>query len=542
MSSLSVPASGIAGHRAMAVIEARRMARHPVFLLGVALGFVVLALYVVLVDDETGVPVVLTLPLLGAFYIGLASVIAAARLTRSTEVAVEAVATAPGTEARRTLALAAAGIPPLVAGLAFSVALVVARPGDRRGAAGVVVRHPARLAGVEHRAPVPGRLPRRRAAGRAGRPLAPVPGRLGRGGGRPHRGEPARADARSSRPVAPSGGSGCRGRSSTPGTTPDGTQTLIAGNPAAYLGYLLALGALAVLGAMWHDRTARTPRFRVARRGRRGGRAGALRPRGHDRQPRQPGLRPDPVQGHGLSTRLWYLRRGVAWLPLLGGCVAAAVTALLLARWPDDAFLLAPALLACCAAAAAFAYDEDALQVVAVTPRGAGWRRANRLAVTLVPLSVWALVVALRPGDVPFWRPGWWLLGGATVLLVAGSAALASRRLVPTPGALLAPVVALAAVAPVTLSGMFSWGTLYPIGDFPDTVRTVWLGVALSGAAVCAVALRPGLRHRRAGLDVRRRQDGPGKDAGLAMRAAAIEAAPPASRGLTSAPPPHRFT
>ena len=47
------------------------------------------------------------------------------------------------------------------------------------------------------------------------------------------------------------------------GDNADGTQTLIAGNPAAYLGYLLALGALAVLGAMWHDRTARTPRFRI---------------------------------------------------------------------------------------------------------------------------------------------------------------------------------------------------------------------------------------------------------------------------------------
>lgn len=195
-----------------------------------------------------------------------------------------------------------------------------------------------------------------------------------------------------------------------------------------------------------------------------------------------------------MSTRLWYLRRGVAWRPLLGGCTAAAVIAVLLALRPAGAFLLAPALLACCAAAAAFAYDEDALPVVAVTPRGAGWRRANRLVVTLVPLSVWALVVALRPGDVSIWQPGWWLLGGATVLLVAGSAALASRRLVPTPGALLAPVVAVAALAPVTLAGMFSWGTLYPIGGFPDAVRTVWLGVALIGAAVCAVALRPGLR------------------------------------------------
>lgn len=195
-----------------------------------------------------------------------------------------------------------------------------------------------------------------------------------------------------------------------------------------------------------------------------------------------------------MSARLWYLRHGVAWLPVLACCAAAAATALLVAHWPDVAGVLAPAVLACCAGAAAFVYDEDPLAVVAVTPRGAGWRRTARLGVTLLPLSVWVVVVAVRPGDVAFVRPGWWLLGGATLVLVAGSAALASRRLVSSPGAVLAPVVALAAVAPVTLSGMFSWGSLYPIGDFPQAVRTVWLGVALSGAAVCAVAFRPGLR------------------------------------------------
>ena len=195
-----------------------------------------------------------------------------------------------------------------------------------------------------------------------------------------------------------------------------------------------------------------------------------------------------------MSARLWYLRHGVAWRLVLGGCGGAAVAALLMVRWPDAAGVLAPALLACCAAAAAFVYDEDALHVVAVTPRGTRWRRTTRFAAVLVPSAVWAVLVALRPDDVPLARPGWWLVGGAAVLLVAGSAALASRRLVSAPGAVLAPVVALAAIAPVTFAGLFSWGTLYPIGDFPDPVRTVWLGVALSGAAVCAVALRPGLR------------------------------------------------
>ena len=394
MSSLSVPASGIAGHRAMAVIEARRMARHPVFVLGVALGFVVLGLYVVLVGDETGVPVALTLPLLGAFYIGLTSVIAAARLTRSTEVAVEAVATAPGTEARRTLALAATGIPPFLAGLVFSVALVVAAKGI--GVApqewwfgtlpdwqvwSIVLLCPVACLDGALLGVLTGRWLRFRGASAMVVVALIVVSLLGAG-------------ARSWRPAAPSGGSGCRGPSSTPATTRTEPRRSIAGNPAAYLGYLLALGALAVLGAMWHDRTARTPRFRILVAAVAAAALAffvlAATTGNHDNRDSDP----IPSRVDELSARLWYLRRGVAWRPVLGACGAAAITAVLLARWPDDAFLLAPALLACCAAAAAFVYDEDALPVVAVTPRGAGWRRVNRLGVALVPLSLWVVVVS----------------------------------------------------------------------------------------------------------------------------------------------------
>ncbi len=262
MSPVSPPVSRIGGQRAMAAIEARRMARHPVFLLGVALGFGVLGLYFVLVTDETGVRVVLTLPLLGAFYIGLTTVIAAALLTRSTEVADEAVATAPGTEAGRTLALAAAGVPPFVAGLVFTVSLVVA----------------AQIVGVAPQEWWFGTLPDWQVwsivlmcpvACLDGALLGVLTGRWLR-----FRGASAivvvalvAITLLGQAPLLETGSSEWRlwvpWAIFSTGDNADGTQTLIAGNPAAYLGYLLALGVLAILGAMWHDPTVRTPRFRA---------------------------------------------------------------------------------------------------------------------------------------------------------------------------------------------------------------------------------------------------------------------------------------
>lgn len=115
---------------------------------------------------------------------------------------------------------------------------------------------------------------------------------------------------------------------------------------------------------------------------------------------------------------------------------------------PSSAVVLLPSVLARCAAASAFVFDERATAVVAVTPRGAGWRRTARLAVAVMPLAGWSAIVLVRPGDLPLERPGWWLLGGATIAMTAGLAAWASRREVAAPSSALAAVVALAVISP----------------------------------------------------------------------------------------------
>ena len=195
-----------------------------------------------------------------------------------------------------------------------------------------------------------------------------------------------------------------------------------------------------------------------------------------------------------MTLRWWYLRRGIPWLALLGCCAAALVLTGVLARWPEAAVGLLPALLACCAVAAAFLFDERATAVVAVTPRGATWRRTARLAVAAVPLAVWALVVAARPGDLPLERPGWWLVGAATIGLVTGIAALASRRDVAAPGSVLAGVIPVAVIGPVVVTAFLGWDTIYPIEGFGEGIRQFWLVVGVGGAIACVLALRPGVR------------------------------------------------
>ena len=48
------------------------------------------------------------------------------------------------------------------------------------------------------------------------------------------------------------------------GTGDDGTQVLYAGSAFFYLCYTLCLCAMAVLGALWHDRTARSARLVIS--------------------------------------------------------------------------------------------------------------------------------------------------------------------------------------------------------------------------------------------------------------------------------------
>jgi hypothetical protein len=178
----------------------------------------------------------------------------------------------------------------------------------------------------------------------------------------------------------------------------------------------------------------------------------------------------------------------VVCLVLTAGLTAA------LARWPNHALSFLPAILACCAVAASFAFDEPSPAVAAVTPRGAGWRRTTRLAAVLAPLALWTTVVAMRPGDLALQRPGWWLLGGSVVVLVAGLAGLAARREVPAPSGPLSAGVALGVYLPLVLATFLGWTLPYPIIGFPAGVALFWSALAALGLLAIGAAVRPGLR------------------------------------------------
>ncbi len=262
MTSLSLPTTGRADVRSMAGIEARRLARHPVFLVGAVLAYVVLGLMYFL-DDAPHLGDLLSMPVVPAFFIGLPSLVAVARLTRSTEAAEEAVGTAPGTEAQRTTALALACLVPFAAGLGWIVVLLVlaqARPPAPQEwwfatmpdwqvwsillALGPVASLGGALLGL-----VVGRwlrFPGAAAVVVVALVAVDMVGQLG----------VFYTDHSELRLWVP-------WAMFHSGTETDGTAAVGAGNPAFYLGYLLCLCAASALVARWHDRTARSTRLRA---------------------------------------------------------------------------------------------------------------------------------------------------------------------------------------------------------------------------------------------------------------------------------------
>jgi hypothetical protein len=263
MSTLSVPTTGSLGLRAMARIESKRLARHPAFVVGVVAAFAV-ALLLFFLDDEPHLTSLLSMPVIPAFFIGLTSLVAMARLTRSTEVTVEAIGTAPGGESRRTAALVVACVVPFAAGLVVTAMLLVmaaVRPPhpnewwfgtlpDWQVWSVLLALGPVACLGGGLLGVLTGRWLRFPGAAAVVVVAVVVVSNLG------------------SMPIAYESTSEYRlwvpWAMFHSGTMPDGTAVVFAGNPGFYLGYLLCLCAAAALVAIWHDRSARTPRLRGA--------------------------------------------------------------------------------------------------------------------------------------------------------------------------------------------------------------------------------------------------------------------------------------
>jgi hypothetical protein len=263
MTDIALPTHTPASLRTMAGIEARRLARHPAFLVGVVLAFGVLVLLYV-VDDDPHIGDLLSMPVIPAFFIGLPSLVATASLTRSTEATAEAIGTVPGSEALRTAALALACLVPFAAGVVWigvELAMVsvngahpyewwFATMPDWQVWTLLVALGPVACLGGGLLGVLTGRWVRFPGASAVMVVAVIAIDMVGQipfiEGGSPQ--------LRLWVPWAMFQG----------GTETDGTATLYAGNSAFYLIYVLCLCAAAAFVAIWHDRTARSGRLRAA--------------------------------------------------------------------------------------------------------------------------------------------------------------------------------------------------------------------------------------------------------------------------------------
>lgn len=262
----TLPESTHGSLSSMVLIEARRFARHPLFLVGTLAAIAIMVLFSM--SEDPSFNDMLSTPVVAAFFIGLPSLVVAARLVRSTEAAAEAMGTAPGTEARRTLAVAGACVVPFLAGLLWLAALFAAlavKPPHANELWFGTVNDLYVWSLLFALGPV---------ACLGGGLLGVLVGRWLQFPGAPavmvvvvvavdllgqvlYLGEdilePEHPWLRLWVPWA----------MWHTGTLDDGRQGLLGGHPGFYLLYLLCLCALAVLGAVWHDRTARTGALKV---------------------------------------------------------------------------------------------------------------------------------------------------------------------------------------------------------------------------------------------------------------------------------------
>lgn len=187
--------------------------------------------------------------------------------------------------------------------------------------------------------------------------------------------------------------------------------------------------------------------------------------------------------------RLWYLQRAVPWAALLGCLLGAAVMSALTHRWPSMGWLAMPAIALLCAASAAFLRDEPAVAVVSVTPRGGAWATGVRTACALVPLGMSLVLLATLPSELDLDPAGSSLVAAATVLVALGSASWAARRQLPRPGGAIASAIVLVGLAPLPVSALLGWASVFPFGPFPDGVRGLWIAVAAAGVLLWLVAV-----------------------------------------------------
>lgn len=247
--------------RTLALFETKRFARHPLFLFGAAMTLG-LTLWFGVGDDQPGD--LLSWPVVPAFFTGVTSVIVAARLTRSSSTAEEALAISPESESTRTKALLLACLVPAAVGVAWAVLMFVEtainKPHPDEWWFGTVPNLDV-IAIVLAGGPV---------ACFGGAVVGVMIGRWLRFPGAPAVTMVVLVlwTALGQAPVESHDWGQLRlwtpWASFQSGTQSDHTQTLYSGGPTWYLLYAICLCATACIAALWHDRAARTATLKKA--------------------------------------------------------------------------------------------------------------------------------------------------------------------------------------------------------------------------------------------------------------------------------------